>query len=102
MLRCAAPTLLLLLPLASLLQTAHTLLKPCLKCPHASPPPPSADPDNNMIEVCNCDCLPVIPLEAGGGYCQGCAGASPRPAHSEDEAMSPLSRDSLDSVRSQL
>lgn len=22
------------------------------------------DPDNNMIEICNCDCLPVVPLLA--------------------------------------
>ncbi|GMH40970.1 hypothetical protein BSKO_08880 [Bryopsis sp. KO-2023] len=21
------------------------------------------DPDNNMIEICNCDCLPVIPMQ---------------------------------------
>lgn len=23
------------------------------------------DPDNNLIEVCNCDCLPIIPLYGG-------------------------------------
>lgn len=21
------------------------------------------DPDNNMVEICNCDCLPIVPLD---------------------------------------
>jgi hypothetical protein len=27
------------------------------------------DPDNNMIEVCNCNCLPIQPLERSDSYC---------------------------------
>lgn len=29
------------------------------------------DPDNNMIEVCNCDCLPIIPIDLA--RCATCA-----------------------------
>lgn len=73
------------------------------------------DPCNNMIEVCNCDCLPIIPLDLG--CCQGCGvGAFPQACplpyqqcssrrqlqpHEEDEVMSDGSRDSLDSSRSE-
>lgn len=27
------------------------------------------DPDNNMIEVCNCNCLPIMPLERSPSFC---------------------------------
>lgn len=50
------------------------------------------DPDENTIEICNCDCLPIVPLaEASlqanllapaGGACglRGAAVSSPRPS----------------------
>lgn len=71
------------------------------------------DCDNNMIEVCNCDCLPVIPLELGcpqactlGHACASktCGQHQPscRSHADEDEEMSSDgSRDSLDSSRSE-
>lgn len=49
-------------------------------------------------QVCNCDCLPIIPLEQWG-RCQACTAGSA----GDDEAMSDLStRDSLDSQRSEM
>ncbi|PRW57501.1 metallothiol transferase [Chlorella sorokiniana] len=56
------------------------------------------DPDNNMIEVCNCDCIPIVPLEQWGRYPACTAGSA-----QDDEAMSELcTRDSLDSQRSEM
>lgn len=50
-----------------------------------------------MIEICNCDCLPIIPLEELG-HCLAC---QQQGCEEDDEAMSELSgRDSLDSNRS--
>ncbi|KAI3438299.1 hypothetical protein D9Q98_000733 [Chlorella vulgaris] len=51
------------------------------------------DCDNNMIEVCNCDCLPVIPLEQ---VCVPKACSIEKEAWDEDTT----SRDSMDSSRS--
>lgn len=31
------------------------------------------DPDGNMIEICNCDDLPVIPLPGSGDTIQSCS-----------------------------
>jgi hypothetical protein len=31
------------------------------------------DPDNNLIEICNCEVLPIQPLgEAGPNFCRSC------------------------------
>lgn len=53
------------------------------------------------VQICNCDCLPIVPLDVAQQMCQ--LGAAQ--AHSEDEAMSPhmlCTRGSMDSERSLL
>ena len=49
--------------------------------------------------ICNCDCLPIVPLDELG---QRWPGQQQQQQQEDDEAMSGLSgRDSLDSVRSE-
>ena len=47
------------------------------------------DPDGFMIEICNCDVLPVIPLSGGeGGWaCKRTAAANPAPRASLTHRM---------------
>ncbi|GAB4818737.1 hypothetical protein N2152v2_005783 [Parachlorella kessleri] len=40
------------------------------------------DPDNNMIEVCNCNCLPIVPLECALA-CRTCSLPGRQPAAKE-------------------
>lgn len=78
-------------------------LLPILACspsPSFLPPCPALPRSLPRKQVCNCDCLPIIPLDNSAPLCVACAGSpqQARQAHSEDEAMSELaSRDSLDS-----
>lgn len=71
-------------------ESTHLLgsCSPALACPSPRPLP---------SRVCNCDCLPIIPIEYG--RCEACAAGHVH-VH-DDEATSMLdSRDSMDSVRS--
>ena len=66
--------------------------------PRPAPPHPPPLARSPTAQVCNCDCLPIIPLDASP-HCAACAGGQ---GLGEDEAMSELiSRDSMDSVRSE-
>mmetsp|Transcript_27675 Transcript_27675/g.70485 ORF Transcript_27675/g.70485 Transcript_27675/m.70485 type:complete len:216 (-) Transcript_27675:1062-1709(-) len=71
------------------------------------------DPDNNMIELCNCELLPVVPLEPGAVLCPSCMAPSASPDqvasllfdhhhHHPPAPASPLGSDDSDNTTSSL
>lgn len=63
--------------------TSHT-------CSHTCPQVFFHDPDGNMIELCNCQCLPVVPLSrSASAECSFSACANRQQQQQQEEACMP-------------